>query len=127
MYRIIRAAKYFETVIVVSPPDATPDTQNTKFYRYVSAPVHDCPFSEIDKETAMRYFSGQADGMGFEMLPKEPFLSLDDVLWYINEKRSELYKKRLEERGLDSEEAWEAYQREYMSDPRLRKRDPDTE
>lgn len=119
MYKIIRCGIGFNPVIVVSPPDANPDTPNAKYYRYASWQIGNHQpevFNEIDKKIAMGYFSGQADGIGFEKPPADIFPSLEIALQYVLEKRNEWGRKRLQEMGIHSEEDWEKFVREAQKD-----------
>ena len=87
MYKIIRCGSNYELVIVVTPADAKPDTEGAKFYRLASWQIgKDQPrvFNEISHDCAMGYFSGQADGLGWQDYPNEPFESLEAILEYIN-------------------------------------------
>ena len=112
---MVRCGRGFDPVIIVSPPDAGPDTPNPKFYRYASWQIGNHQpgmFNEIDLDMAMRYFSEQADGMGFENLPADPFPTLDAALTYVTEKRDEWGKKRLEEHGIFSDKDWNQFIRD---------------
>lgn len=100
MYKIIRCGSGFDPVIVVSPPDAGPDTPNAKYYRCASWQIGNHQpeiFNEISKDEAVGYFSGQADGMGFEVPPAENFPSLKSAQHYIREKRNEWSRNQLEQ------------------------------
>lgn len=125
MYRIIRFGHGFDPAIIVSPHNASPNTPDVKYYRckyweYWQNHNFAPGIEEISKEVAMRYFSGQADGMGFEMPPEEIFPSLEAVIQYITKKIDEWGKKELEKRGIHSDEDWEQIKREFMNDLRLR-------
>lgn len=123
MYKIIRLGLGFDPVIVITPADATLNTPHVRYYRLALLPIgNDQPdvFNEIDEETAMRYFSGQADGMGFEALPEFSFPTLADAEAYVEEKRNEWIRNRLKNSGIESEEDWEKFLRsahETLSDP----------
>ena len=90
MYKMIRCGSGFEVVILVSPPDADWDTPDAKFYLWqwrLGRLLDDfTEFTEISKETALGYFSGMADGLGFESPPDDIFSTLDDALRYVKEK-----------------------------------------
>ncbi|MBM4402288.1 MAG: hypothetical protein FJ044_03525, partial [Candidatus Cloacimonetes bacterium] len=98
-FRIIRLGTDFDPVIVVSPPDAGPDTVDAKYYRLASWQIGDDQpgvFNEISGKEAMSYFSGLADGVGFEEPPAKIFQSLDAVLQFVTKRRNEWYAQRLE-------------------------------
>jgi hypothetical protein len=86
MFRIIRAGIGFSLVILVSPEDAGPDNPDAKLYRYATWEIEGNAagaFHEISIPNALGYFSGIADGLGFEKLPKEPFISIEEALSYV--------------------------------------------
>ena len=90
MYKIIRCGSNYELVIVVTPADADPDTKEAKFYRLAFWPINGYQpgiFHEISRNCAIGYFSGQADGLGWQYYPDEPFESLEAVLAYVNQCR----------------------------------------
>lgn len=98
MYRIIRCGTSFELVIVVSPHDATPKTKDAKFYRYATWQIGDHQpekLNEINKDTAISYFSGIADGIGFAPPPDAVFPTLDDTLQYIKKEKMKTRRKCL--------------------------------
>lgn len=69
MFKTIRCGKGFGLVILVSPPDAKPDTPGARFWRYADWQIGDHEpdrFNEIDSAIAESYFSGHADGLGWE-------------------------------------------------------------
>jgi len=95
MFRMIRCGYTFNTVIMVSPPEAGPDTPDAKFYRYAAWQIGDHKpgvFNEINYNTAITYFSGIADGIGFEPLPEDTFPSLEAALQYVNERRITMHQ-----------------------------------
>lgn len=100
-YKIIRFGTGFDPVIVVSLPDACPDTADANYYRLASWQIGDQKpevFNEISRNEALSYFSGIADGIGFEEPPEEIFPTLDAVFQYVAEERNEWVRKRLMER-----------------------------
>ncbi len=107
MFKMIRCGDGFDLVIMVSPPEAGFDTPGAKYYRCASWQILDHQpdvFNEIDRDLASSYFSGIADGLGFEEPPADIFPSLEAALRYITEKRNELGRKRLEELGINPDE-----------------------
>jgi hypothetical protein len=84
---MIRCGKNFDPVIMVTPSDAQPDTPEGKYFRYEPTRwVGGKPpnvFCEIDADTAMSYFSGHADGMGFEIPPERTFETLEEAVKFI--------------------------------------------
>ncbi|MEK7546100.1 MAG: hypothetical protein AAB554_03415 [Patescibacteria group bacterium] len=59
-------------------------------------------FLEISESEAERYFSHQADGMGFGSGPEEPFRTLQDAWTWVRSMRDEPYEQRLA-RGIDDD------------------------
>lgn len=106
MYRIIRFGHGFDPAIIVSPHNASPNTPDVKYYRYEGWRNHNSApgIEEINKEAAICYFSGQADGIGFEMPPEEIFPSLEAAFQYITKKRKEWGRQELARRGIPSDE-----------------------
>lgn len=89
-FRIITAGAGFEPVILVSPADAEQDMPGVKYYRYSDREIDNFPskkLNEIDKETVRKYFNGHADGLGLEEIPKQVFLTEDEVLQFIKLKK----------------------------------------
>lgn len=92
-FKFIRVAFGYNVVIAVSPADSTSKTEGSKFYRYdadegfgeVDAPKD--LFTEIPKREALSYFSGHADGLGWEELPNNTFTSIQEMIDFVNEKR----------------------------------------
>lgn len=83
MYRVIRAGTEYGLMIAVSPADATPDSTNAKFYRFATWGIGDHKanqFNEITSKTAITYFGGIAEGVGYEKPPEMPFPTLDAIL-----------------------------------------------
>lgn len=104
MFRMIRCGTGFDPVIMVSPPDAGPDTPGARYYRCASWQIGDHPpgvFKEISKNLALSYLSGIADGIGFEAPPSETFSTPDSALQFVVERRNELGKKRLQGIGIN--------------------------
>ena len=106
MFKIIRCGNGFDPVIMVSPPNAGPDTPNAKYYRYASWQIGNHKpglFNEISQDMAVSYFSGIADGVGFEIPPTDAFPSLETALQFVKEKRDEWGRKRLKELGINND------------------------
>ncbi|MBI3631868.1 MAG: hypothetical protein HY225_00250 [Candidatus Vogelbacteria bacterium] len=104
MYTIIRCGARYCCVILVTPANAGPDTQDAKYYRFADWEIGDHKsgvFNEITRNTALGYFSGMADGLGFEDCPRDPFPTLDVALKFVTEKRDELMRKLFLEIGID--------------------------
>jgi hypothetical protein len=86
MHQIIRCGDRFGLVIAVTPPDADPQTPDATFYRFADWEINGkLPqvFHEISKEEAMGYFSGHADGLGWEDFSEEPFETLEKLQEYV--------------------------------------------
>lgn len=104
MFRIIRCGTGFDPVIIVSPPDAGPNTPDAKYYRCASWQIGDHQpgmFNEISRNMAISYFSGIADGIGFEVPPTDIFPTLEATLSFVTEKNNEWGRKRLRELGIN--------------------------
>ena len=99
MYRIIRVGKGFDPVLAVTPVDADYSTPNAHFYLldWLHATLDKKPleFEEIDRSKVLSYFSGHADGLGFEFPPDQDFSSLEDLKTFIEEKWNESARNRL--------------------------------
>ena len=92
MFRMIRCGSGFDPVIMVSSPDAGSYTPGAKYYRRASWQIDGQQrgvFNEISRDEAIGYFSGIADGIGFETLPKDIFETLEAALQYIEKKQNE--------------------------------------
>ena len=95
-FRFIRIGNDYDPVIAVSPENSTIKSEGTNFYRFSSWNIEDCPineFHEISKATALSYFSGHADGLGFMSPPDTIFTSIQEMTEYVNEKRSNSYNE----------------------------------
>ena len=95
MFKMIRCGTGFDPVIMVSPADAKPDTPEAKFYRCASWQIHDHQpdvLNEISRNIALSYFSGIADGIGFEIPPSDIFPTLEEALLFVIAKRNEAEK-----------------------------------
>lgn len=104
MFKIIRCGAGFDPVIMVSPPDAGLDTLDAKFYRCASWQIGNHQpgvFNKVNRDLAISYFSGIADGIGFEVPPTDIFPTLEAALSFVTEKRNEWGRKRLQELGID--------------------------
>lgn len=100
-FKIIRCGSFCDLVIAVTPANAGPDSKNARYYRFASWQIYDNQpetLNEIDRDLAITYFSGIADGIGFEFPPKRTFPSLEAVLKHIRKRRNRLYKKYNEKR-----------------------------
>lgn len=109
MFKIIRCGEGYDPVIVVSPPEAgvTPNMPGVKYYRYASWGIggrQSGVFSEIGCNEALGYFSGMADGIGFEAVPSDVFPSLEATFQYVMKKRNEWGRKRLKEMGINPDQ-----------------------
>lgn len=99
MYKMIRCGADFCLVIVVTPYDTTPQTADARFYRYADWIIETGKegergqFIEVDQRTALGYFGGIADGIGFEVPPDTDFPDLETALGFIREKREAAYQQ----------------------------------
>ena len=101
MFKMIRCGRFFDPVIMVTPSDAQPNTSGAKYFRYASRRMGNNPpnvFCEIDAQTALSYFSGHADGMGFEIPLERTFNTLEEAVQFIQEQSEE--KARLVEENV---------------------------
>jgi hypothetical protein len=92
---MIRVGTAYSLVIAVTPGNATPETESAKFYRYATWDIHDHKagvFNEISRGSAIGYFGGIADGIGFEIPPKRTFKSKVEMLKFIRTERTKLVK-----------------------------------
>lgn len=92
MYKIIRCGLNYDCVIAVSPPDATPFSENAKAFRFTTWRIDKEKtrvFHEITLRDALSYFSGIADGIGFDHVPDKLFASLEEMTDYVIELRRE--------------------------------------
>jgi len=90
LYKIIRCGSGYDLVIVVSPSDASPESEEAKYFRFATWKVDGYKphqFHMIEKDAALGYFSGHADGLGYENVPSITFTSLDEILKFIMEAR----------------------------------------
>ncbi len=104
MFKMIRCGTGFNLVILVSPPDAGPDTPDAKYYRCASWKIGEHQpdvFNEINRDGAISYFSGIADSIGYEEPPANTFPTLESALQYVTAKRTEHYKKLFQELGIN--------------------------
>lgn len=89
MYKIIRAGSGYNVVVVVTPPDATPDSTDAKFFQRQDWPTDHQPadkFFEISRLDVLCAFSGHADGWGFAKRPDTNFATLEEVeAWILAE------------------------------------------
>lgn len=107
MFKMIRCGNNFDPVIIVSPPEAGPDTPDAKYYRCASWQIGDHQpgvFNEISRSRAMSYFGGIADGIGLESPPSDIFPSLEIALEYVTKKREELAEEQLEEPDISTDQ-----------------------
>lgn len=105
---MIRCGSEYRTVILVTPADAGPDDDGAKFYRYSWDGVRGQEpetFQEISRNSAIRYFSGIADGLGFANKPSSTFPNLDVAGRWIRQRQPpteaelEAYADELEAMG----------------------------
>lgn len=109
MFKMIRCGRFFDLVIMVTPPDAQPDTQGAKYFRYASWQIGNNPpnvFCEIDAQTAMSYFTGHADGMGFEIPPERTFKTLEEAVRFIQDQTRKDETHVGEENAEVDEQVW---------------------
>lgn len=91
MYRIIRVGEGYCLVIVEDL------STQSKFYRYADWRIGEYePYilNEIPSDQVPGYFSGHADGLGFEILPEHTFDSLDSVTKFIEGKVLNYHQER---------------------------------
>ncbi len=92
MFEVIRVGTNYGVVIAITPPGASPETPGVKCYIRRDWQVHDAPanvFHEITPRETQLGFSGQADGWGFERLPVQTFDTLDDIVKWTEEMRTQ--------------------------------------
>lgn len=85
-FQVIRCGDNCCLVIAVYPAGATPETLDAKFYRYANWQINDHDpnmFNEISRATALGYFSGHADGLGWHQRPDYEFESLAGIVDWI--------------------------------------------
>ncbi|MAF14163.1 MAG: hypothetical protein CMI53_04720 [Parcubacteria group bacterium] len=84
-YRMIRCGTDYSFVIVVTPADTDPMSEDGTFYRYLREDDGDDPavFYEIERLTAVGYFGGIYDGSR-AFAPRKRFESLDAILEFIH-------------------------------------------
>lgn len=91
MYRIIRVGYEYSLVIVTDQPEDSEHSKSDRYWRYATWRIHGHRphiIHEITRKTALSYFSGMADGVGFESIPKQSFNDLGEVLAFINDKQA---------------------------------------
>ena len=91
-YRIIRASRSYNPVILVTPPDAagskSPDVRYYEYNTWKESPGWDRDaFNEISRREAMLAFHGMADAWGYPELPDRVFVSLEEALGFVTEPR----------------------------------------
>lgn len=98
MFKIIRCGDSYDLVIAVTPHTTTPKTaeaDGAKFYRYLNdARGKTIRFTEITYDAAMRYFSGQADGLGIVPPPAQTFDSLEAVVDWVRTSKAPILSAR---------------------------------
>lgn len=89
-YIVIRASSGYETIIVTFE-----ENKKTKHYLHDDRIYRNSGivFKEISKKEAERYFSGQADGMGFGVFPRKFFTSLEEIEEWRKEARLQAYRE----------------------------------
>jgi len=94
-YRIIRLSEDYGMAIIVSPEDAEPWVSGNMYW-LLNDNIPECAdaFKEVSDRTALGYFSGIADGMGFSTIPDIVFEEISDVEMWIQVKRNEFYASR---------------------------------
>jgi hypothetical protein len=97
-FKVIRCGINYDLVVAVSPHTASPQSaeiDGAKFYRYLNdSRGRAIQFQEITYEAAMRYFSGHADGLGFEPLPTQSFASLDVMIDWVKTVKAPILSAR---------------------------------
>lgn len=92
-FRIIRLGQGYSLAIVQTPPGTLEDTahpEGVRWYRWADWKIgeHDAfTWVEINENGVMGYFSGHADGLGYELPPETLYPSLDAVANFLMEKR----------------------------------------
>ena len=77
-FRVIRVSSSYDVVLVVSPEDADPKDENAQFFsRNLFVDCED--FKPISRVSALCYFAGIADSMGYGEIPKNYFNSIEEV------------------------------------------------
>ena len=90
----------YDLVIAISPHDAGPDTTDATFYRLAAWQIGNNKagiFHEIERDNALTYFSGIADGMGWSDIPEQIFNSLKDAQTYTQQAHKEFLEKFLQQ------------------------------
>lgn len=84
--KIIRAGSSYGLVIAVSPENATLDFPNAKYFIFADWEIRKrepLKFHEINQEETLSYFSGQADGCGFEEIPNRIFQTIEELTQFV--------------------------------------------
>ncbi len=101
MYRLIRIADNYAMVIAVTPEDAKPEDQGSRFFLYneyiAQQKKVDPDFVEVTKSVAIQYFGGIADGLGWGNLPSKAFKTLDEIKVWRQKSVKAWTEKRLAE------------------------------
>ena len=92
--KIIRASISYSVVLVMSPADAAPGAEGTRYFEYHPGRPgipgwKDNEFNETSWKDGRFLFSGHADGMGFADFPTDPFPSLEAALAFIKTQRGQ--------------------------------------
>ncbi|MFC1656740.1 hypothetical protein ACFL14_02165 [Patescibacteria group bacterium] len=94
MFKIIRCSSGYSVVILISPSDAEIESPEAIFYR-IELGIGHSKVNKISRNQARSYFSGQSDGMGFEILPEDIFGSVEEVISFVREKNKHWAQERL--------------------------------
>ncbi|MFH1089666.1 MAG: hypothetical protein V1716_04560 [Candidatus Uhrbacteria bacterium] len=92
-FQIIRLSEGFFLVIAVSPHGADFKTPGRQYFFYDAEDSKSTGLVEVDEDRVTGYFSGQADGMGYEIAPDDVFPSLEAVFEWVAKKRVEKSRK----------------------------------
>ena len=96
IYRVIRASIGYEVVVVGF---YSPEKKKQIYYLHNDniETSNGEAFEEVPAEVAEQYIcGGQADGMGFGKIPKEPFAYLEDIEDWRKKCQAEAYKEMTE-------------------------------
>jgi len=94
-FQIIRLSEGFALAIAVSPYGADFKTLGRRYFFYDAEGRGPKEFVEVSEDRVTGYFSGHADGMGYEIPPDDVFAGLEAVFQWVAEKRGEWAKAEL--------------------------------
>jgi hypothetical protein len=90
--RIVRAALGYGVIVVVLEEEAKYFLYNDNIEGFGKG-EEGVVLKEVSRDTARQYFGGQADGMGFGLLPKQAFQSLDEAIAWIKKAQEDFHKR----------------------------------